>query len=165
MMRLRRPAYAQALQQQREAGQHPWGVQVILGEDWRPAPACAWPRVALKPGDWHPNRIDWSVCAGLPVRVVDRIELEPAGPYSNWLVWAIAAELAEVAAYVDVLCGWTGEVDAVDVLAWSYRLQHPRLTWPGWWSAQRETRAKENRERWHAGVVRWMDSRERRTGT
>lgn len=165
-MRLRRPAYAAQLQARREAGQHPWGVQVIVGDDWRPHSGCPWPRVAVKLQDWQPGRVDWRVCAGVPVKVIDRIKIEPDATIdATWPAWIIAGELAEIAASVQILHPASGQIDDVEALAWAYRLERFPCQFPAWWSRERELRYARNRERWQQGMLRWIDAQERRTGT
>lgn len=97
--RLRMPAFAKSLLQNRRRGFHPLRVEVWYGDDWSEAAAvakreaalllregaaarpyaagAAWlklvgdPMLAIRPGDFAPGNIDWRCVTGLQVRVID----------------------------------------------------------------------------------------------
>lgn len=156
---MRAPAYASRLLERRRSGDHPPGVTVILGYDWTPPPPPAFSAlVALKPGDWRPRRVNWLVCTGLPVLLMDRVDLRHYGPYTPWLALVIGAEIAEAAAHVSI--GDDREATDMSVLAQAYRYpKDGRFRWPGWWSDERDARARANAQRWLAEAQTWIAGR------
>ena len=141
---VKRPAYAHTLLAARQRGRHPMGVQVIIGEPWRPLEHCPWPRLAIRPSDWRPKLYDWSVCAGLPVICIDRSLPEDDTYYR------IAAEINLVAAYVRVEPG-------AHTLADEARLQRLAAgTWPSWWNDAAEARARANDTRWRRELLTFL---------
>lgn len=119
MRRGKLPAYGRDLITLRDAGQHPDRVWVLVGDDWSRRPVNA-PSLCIKTAD-RAEGFDWSICAGLPVHVVDR-----CGD-----VLGVAAAVARYAAPVVVHwiygeedwpapLGGKGQAD-VTVLMWSLR--------------------------------------------
>lgn len=139
------PPYGRALLLARREGTHPRVVQVVLAE-WLP-PRAGIDVLAVRAEVWSPGRYDWRCVAGLPVVVQDRIAIRADGPYSPAITYALAAEIAQHAATVDI--AWLDRMgESFALTALCLRLEHPARRWPAWWSDARETLARANRNRW-----------------
>jgi len=117
--RRRRPAYARALAQARDLGQHPRHVWVVYGDDWSRW-RTAEPILCVKP-PYRSHALDWHVVSGVPVRVVPRCTAD-AGP--------LLADIARVAAPVDLLPDGRRGAGITDVAFAARR----GGCWPRWWS-------------------------------
>lgn len=168
------PAYGRGLVAVRMAGFHPLIVNVLYANDWAPAKAyqaaaaaarerkldpfsAAWrervgfPWVAVSPGRYEQDRVDWRVLAGV-LSVLHDPEgraLEKSGIPSR-LFFTLVNELAQIA-YVSVRSAATaiGEMSAGSL---AYRMSvfqgGRRASWPEWWSDELDREHGRRFEEW-----------------
>lgn len=89
---MRLPAYGKKLKSSLDAGDFPSRVWVIWGDDWQRLPAAG--ALCIRPSEFHPERTDFRLLAGLRVDVVDR-----EGGTSD-LIYCCLAEIGAVASLV-----------------------------------------------------------------
>lgn len=89
---MRLPAYGRQFKTLLDSGQWPDRAFVIWGDDWQRLPDRWF--VCLKPGEFQPKTMDFSMMAGLRVDIVDREGGDGAG------LLQMAAEIGRVAAQV-----------------------------------------------------------------
>lgn len=82
------PPFAKQLLSERNAGRHPERIIVLFGDDWRQRPPSS---ICVKPVDYSPGVFDWSICAGVPVHVVEQSRVEVA----ERAAFRLASEIAE----------------------------------------------------------------------
>lgn len=141
------PAFGKSLLEARAQGAHPRLVQVIFGEDWRPARHDA-PLLAMKPEGYAPGLYDWRLLAGLEVEVYVRAP-EP----ENWNDCAfclMAGEIADWATSIELFFP-DGIWEEIAAFAWAVKLTNNDRSWPRWWSP---ARAEAYDRRWKQAFER-----------
>lgn len=162
------PAFGKALKLERDAGRHPSRVIVIFGADWGRRPANV-PCVCVSPLPWEPGTLDWRICAGVPVDVVDR-DLSAS-------VFAFAAEIARRAAPVTV--HWREPDDADEDAIWPDTPGEPScidianaafaarraMRWPPWWSESLDRDYRQRAALHFEAEMRLADERREKEAT
>lgn len=176
--RLKLPAFARALVENRRRGFHPLNVTLLYGDNWRTPSLQAkaereavqvhqrepyapqWlqefgdPMIAIEPRDYAPGVYDLRCVAGCVVRAIDALNAAADFDLSarRWgRFYELLGELSEFAAEVKVSPLETYAHD----LAWEHRVfDAGRYMWPVWWSDQRQ---REHDRRF----VIWLGDRER----
>lgn len=141
------PAFGKTLLAARAQGAHPVCVQVIFGEDWRPARNDV-PLLAMKPESYAPGLYDWRLLAGLDVAVY----LRAAQPQSwnDAAFCLMAGEIADWAASVELFFP-DGTAEEIALFAWAVKLDNQDDAWPRWWPP---ARAKVYEQRWKQAFER-----------
>lgn len=155
----RLPAFGRDLLAQRRARQWVPEVVFLCGDVWKmPAGSAvsgAWlpgtARIAMKPEDFTPDRIDWGCVARLPVEAW----LISTDEAARVAFEAAVGELSDVAAQVWCV-GWANEPMTASRAA--RRLRHGLGHWPTWWSDSRDARAASNYARYTAQLDAWLAS-------
>lgn len=176
--RLRLPAFARALIDNRRRGFHPLRLTLLYGDNWRTPSLHAknerhavqiqrlqpysakWmadvgePMLAIEPRDFEPGKFDFRCVAGTAVRLIDaldaRLDVDLAA--KRWgFFYDLVAELSDWAATVRIA---PIEQDAA-TLAWEQQcVEAGRFAWPRWWSDQRQ---REHDQRY----ITWLADNER----
>jgi hypothetical protein len=161
--RLKLPAFARGLVENRRRGFHPLNVTLLYGDNWRtpslqaklereaaqvkrlPPYSAQWlteigpPMLAIEPRDYAPEVYDFRCVAGCQVRVIDALDASrdcdvAAGRWG--VFYDLMGELSDWAARALVS---PLDQDAAS-LAWEHRVYEAgRYTWPRWWSDQRQS--------------------------
>jgi hypothetical protein len=162
---LKNPAYARALIERRRAGDHPWKVHVIYGNDWYIGEDLV--RLAVKPR--AALGLSWACVAGLRVILLDRAtpDEDPDQEDGYREFHYVAAEIARCAAGVEMHSPYPfyAHQDGpgiADVGQLAYAASLPRLSewirgrrrqWPKWWSDELDEIYGKNAQRWREEVA------------
>jgi hypothetical protein len=144
-MRLKLPAYAKRLLDDRRAGKHPLEVNLVFGDKWRDVPEI---RVCIPPEDYAPALYDFRVLAGLRVTIHDQMNF---GNNADSVFFDLVGEVA--AAQALVIVRWPKghaprEIHASE-LAFCCRVKTTKgVQWPRWWSAALHTRQQQLAVEW-----------------
>ena len=129
-MRMKLPAYAKRLLDDRRAGLHPLDVNLVFGDRWADVPEI---KVCIKPEDYAVGVFDFHVLAGLKVTIHAQVSIEgDADPLFD-LVGEVAA--AQALVVIRWPKGFTPRETWAFELAFCNRFKSNKgVRWPAWWS-------------------------------
>lgn len=159
--RKRLPAYGAKLRDLTRSGVLPLCVHVLYGFDWKARPQCCWdvaiegphPLLAIRPPEFVPGTLDFSVVTGLKVCVFDRDGR--SGDFLERNVERFTTEAKAVYSLLGELAAYAAEVEVYSPLSavarWSAHelaARQARPEWPFWWSAELEVINAKRRNTW-----------------
>lgn len=180
--RLRMPAYAKALRDNRRRGFHPLaGVRLVYGDDWAEAqdaarlesglfvklgreavpygPGWPWPVLAIRPREFGPKVFDFSALAGVPVTVVDGCEAsadvdvdDKSGQVTRWGLFYDL--LSEVSTFASVVRLHGSVFDDDPDVRYLARDYRVGDVWPRWWSDDLDAHCARLESGWVADLAR-----------
>lgn len=173
--RKRLPAYGAALRERCRRGPPPLCVHLIYGFRWKDEAVCSWsnapgmpaphPLLALKPSDYVPGTLDFSVLTGLKVCVFDQGGVRPEFASSS-RIETVNVEMNALLALLGEVAAFAAEVQVYpDAASWSSAHELAAMTrakrgeWPFWWSDDIEKKHAERRARWYDAVYRLATDR------
>lgn len=136
------PPFGKSLLAARAQGLHPEVVQVIFGEDWKPALDHA-PLLAVKPEQYAPGLYDWRLVSGVQVRLYERASWPDC--WARSALGLLTGELAEWSAPVTVHFHDGTTLDAAE-FALAVKLDNQTHAWPSWWGDARALGYGDRRE-------------------